>query len=98
MHSGGSLQIWRDYLRTDARSIGIDIDERCIMMDDKGFEIWTSDQQAQGFRKGVTTTIRKIDVLLDDSGRMMEQQLVTFPDKVSELHPILNNYWQTYCC
>lgn len=68
------------------------------MMNDNRFESWASDQQDQDLWRESPTTVRKIDFLLDDRGGAMEQQLVTFLDKVNELQPILNNYCQTYCC
>ncbi len=87
IQNGGSLQMWRDYFGEDARIIGIDIDERCRIMEKEGFEIWIGNQEDPAFWKKFRESVNKVDVLLDDGGHTMQQQLVTF----EEMFPVISD-------
>ena len=93
VQNGGSLQMWRDYFGSDARIIGIDIDERCKMMEKEGFEIWIGNQEDPAFWKEFKRSVSKIDVLLDDGGHTMKQQLVTF----QEMFPTISEQGYYIC-
>lgn len=93
VQNGGSLQMWRDYFGPNARLIGIDIDERCKMMESEGFEIWIGDQADPAFWKEFNRSVKSIDVLLDDGGHTMEQQLITF----KEMFPVISEQGYYIC-
>lgn len=75
---GGSLQMWRKYFGPQARIIGIDIDERCRVMEEEGFEVFIGSQEDPKFWQTFLAEIGEIDILLDDGGHRMQQQIVTF--------------------
>ena len=83
VQNGGSLQMWRKYFGKKARYIGVDIDPRCKILEKDGFEIYIGDQEDRNFLKMLTKVIGKIDVLIDDGGHTMGQQIATF----EELYP-----------
>lgn len=93
IQNGGSLQMWRDYFGKDARIIGIDIDERCKVMEQEGFEIWIGDQADPCFWGEFRKSINKIDIFLDDGGHTMQQQLTTF----KEMFPVISNQGYYVC-
>ena len=74
---GGSLLMWRDYLGSDARIIGVDFDPAAVKMRDKGFEIFIGDQSSPDFWQNFFTTVGDIDVLLDDGGHTNKHQIST---------------------
>lgn len=78
IQNGGSLQMWRKFFGPEAKIIGIDIDPKCKALETEGFEIWIGNQADPNFWAEFTNKHPSIDVVLDDGGHTMEQQIVTF--------------------
>jgi hypothetical protein len=78
VQNGGSAQMWRDYFGPQATIIGVDVDPRCKALESEGFEIWLGDQADPGFWRGFLEKHPHIDIVLDDGGHKMRQQIVTF--------------------
>ena len=75
---GGSLQMWKDYFGDRAKIYGIDIDPRCKSFEEKNIEIFIGSQSDKKFLKDVIEKIPKLDILIDDGGHSMKQQIVSF--------------------
>lgn len=75
--NGGSLFMWRDFLGSKARIIGIDFNPNALKWEKYGFEIHVGDQSDPQFWKKFFRKTGNIDVLLDDGGHTNEQQIVT---------------------
>lgn len=75
---GGSLQMWKDYFGDKAKIYGIDIDPRCKSFEEKNIEIFIGSQSDKKFLKEVIQKIPKVDILIDDGGHSMKQQIVSF--------------------
>jgi cephalosporin hydroxylase len=101
---GGSLQMWRDYFGPKARIVGVDIDERCAALAGSGAEVVIGDQADPGFLRALADKVGPVDVLIEDGGHTMEQQLTTFAEMwpvvrdggvylVEDLH---TSYWAEY--
>ncbi len=84
---GGSLQMWKHYFGNKAVIYGIDIDADCRVFEEKNVHILIGSQSDRDFLRKVKNTIPKIDILIDDGGHTMKQQIVTF----EELFPHVNN-------
>lgn len=84
---GGSLQMWRDYFGDAARIIGVDIDPRCEQYSEPGIEIYIGDQDDRSFLKELITKVGSVDVVIDDGGHMMTQQVRTF----EEVYPFVRD-------
>lgn len=82
---GGSLQMWRKYFGRRARIVGVDIDGRTRNLAEPGIEIFIGDQSDRRFLSDLARRVGTADIILDDGGHMMDQQLVTF----DELWPIV---------
>ena len=80
---GGSLEMWRHYFGPGARIVGIDRDLRCRDFQHDGIEVLIGDQADRAFLAEVRRRVPHIDILIDDGGHTMEQQIVTF----EELYP-----------
>ena len=75
---GGSLQMWHDYFGPGCRVIGIDIDPRCRQFAAADTEIMIGDQNDRQFLASVRERVPHIDILIDDGGHGMTQQITTF--------------------
>ena len=78
VQNGGSAHMWRDYFGPQATIIGVDVDPRCKALEAEGFEIWTGDQADPRFWEGFREKHPQLDVVLDDGGHAMVQQIVSF--------------------
>lgn len=79
---GGSLHLWRDYLGPDAKIYAIDINPAVKRLEKEvDATIFIGDQDDAAFLKRVAAHIRresgKVDVVLDDGGHTMTQQLTS---------------------
>lgn len=75
---GGSLQMWKDYFGPKAKIYGIDINPACKQFEDEQITILIGDQSDKVFLEQVKAQIPSIDILLDDGGHTMDQQINTF--------------------
>lgn len=75
---GGSLQMWRKYFGRKARIIGVDINPKCKMLEEKGIEIYIGDQGDKKFLNKLMKEIGPVDVVIEDGGHFMKQQINTF--------------------
>jgi cephalosporin hydroxylase len=83
VNQGGSLQMWRSYFGRRARIYGVDIDPRCARLGGRRIKVFIGDQEDRAFLRSIADEIGPIDVLVDDGGHTMGQQLATF----EELYP-----------
>lgn len=74
---GGSLFMWRKWLGSKARIVGIDLNPSAKKWEDHGFEVYIGDQGDPHFWGSVLEKVGPIDALLDDGGHQSFQQIVT---------------------
>lgn len=84
---GGSLQMWRHYFGEGATIVGIDVDPRCEQFADQGTTIIIGDQADRGFLASLRGRYPRIDILIDDGGHTMAQQIATFEELYLHVHP-----------
>lgn len=77
---GGSLQMWKDYFGENVVIYGIDVNPRCKELEEKNIEIFIGSQADKEFLRGIKEKIPMVDILIDDGGHTMEQQIVTFEE------------------
>lgn len=82
---GGSLQLWKAYFGPQARIYGIDIDPRCKQFEEENVHIIIGDQGDRSFLRQLKQEIPRPDILIDDGGHLMHQQIATF----EELYPFV---------
>ncbi|MDQ6725223.1 MAG: class I SAM-dependent methyltransferase [Actinomycetota bacterium] len=101
---GGSLQMWKHYLGPDARIVGVDINPTCTTLAEPQIEIVIGDQDDRAFLAGLRDRLGPVEVVIDDGGHRMSQQIATFEELfpavvaggvylVEDLH---TSYWEDY--
>ena len=78
VQNGGSVQMWKNYFGKDAQIVGIDIDERCKQFEEEGITIEIGSQEDENFWQAFKEKYPRVDILLDDGGHTMNQQITTF--------------------
>jgi len=77
---GGSLQMWKDYFGRKAKIYGVDINPDCKQLEEDRISIFIGDQGDKNFLTALKKNIPKIDILVDDGGHEMKQQIITFEE------------------
>ena len=101
---GGSLQMWKHYFGPRARIIGVDINPDCAAFAGPQVEIVIGDQEDRSFLRHLAHRIGPIDVVIEDGGHTMRQQIHTFEELwpsvkiggtflIEDLH---TSYWDSY--
>jgi hypothetical protein len=83
VYQGGSLQMWKNYFGPKAKIFGIDINPHCKKLEEEQIEIIIGDQEDRIFLKSLTKIIPKIDIMIDDGGHTMRQQINTYEELFS---------------
>ena len=84
---GGSLPMWHHYFGPETRVIGVDIDPACRQFEDAGTTIIIGDQADRDFLAIVRERVPRIDILIDDGGHTMAQQITTFEELYPHIQP-----------
>jgi hypothetical protein len=98
---GGSLQMWKAYFGEGCTVIGLDIDPACKKLEEPGIQVHIGSQSDRKFLRELKTKIPKVDILIDDGGHTMVQQIVTYEelfDHISEdgvylVEDLHTSYW-----
>ena len=77
---GGSLRMWKNYFGDKAKIYGIDINPKCKQFEEENVEIFIGSQSDRKFLKELKTKIPPVDILIDDGGHTMKQQIVSFEE------------------
>ncbi|GAA4692896.1 class I SAM-dependent methyltransferase [Nocardioides conyzicola] len=101
---GGSLQMWRNYFGRKVRLYGVDIDPRCARLGGRYATIFIGDQEDRAFLQSIADEIGPVDVLIEDGGHTMGQQIATFEvfypqmstDGVYLVEDLHTSYWKSF--
>jgi cephalosporin hydroxylase len=104
VYQGGSLNMWRNYFGEEALLYAIDIKEECKQFESDNTKIFIGSQEDRTFLKYVKSQIPKIDILIDDGGHTMTQQIVSFEelyehvkdDGIYICEDLHTSYWSDY--
>lgn len=104
VYKGGSLQMWKHYFGPQARIVGVDINPECAAYAEENVEVLIGNQEDRTFLRSLRERIPVIDVLIDDGGHMMTQQIITFEelfphvarDGVYLCEDLHTSYWPEY--
>lgn len=75
---GGSIELWKKFFGKGLRYYGIDINPGCKQFEEENVSIFIGSQEDPVFLKNVVAQIPDIDILIDDGGHTMNQQIVSF--------------------
>lgn len=101
---GGSLKMWKDYFGEQCKIIGVDINEECKKYKEDQVEIEIGSQDNKYFWDYIKEKYPHIDIILDDGGHTMKQQIFTFselfpslaPDGVYMCEDVYTSYWPVW--
>ena len=82
---GGSMQMWKHYFGASAKVFGVDINPNFKQFEEPGVQIHIGDQGDRTFLRSLAKALPPIDILIDDGGHTMQQQIRTF----EELFPLV---------
>lgn len=75
---GGSLQMWKHYFGKDSKIYGVDINPQCKILEQDQITILIGDQSDKHFLSSLAKKLLRIDIVIDDGGHTMKQQINTF--------------------
>lgn len=84
---GGSLQMWKNYFGDKAKIYGIDINPNCKEVEEENITIMIGSQSDREFLRKVKSEIPPIDILIDDGGHTMLQQIVSYEELFDHIKP-----------
>ncbi|MBO0925283.1 class I SAM-dependent methyltransferase [Cellulomonas sp. zg-ZUI199] len=87
VYRGGGLAMWRQYFGPEAVIVGADIDEAAARATAGRFVVELGDQSDPAFLRRLHERHGPFDVVIDDGGHTMEQQIVT----AQTLFPLIND-------
>ena len=82
---GGSLGMWKQYFGPGVKLFGVDINPECKRFETEDIKIFIGDQSDRAFLQRLGREVGRIDVLIEDGGHMMDQQIATF----EEMFPVV---------
>ena len=80
VYEGGSLQLWKKCFGEASHIYGVDVNPLCKEFEkkDENIKVYIGDQGDRNFLQTLSDDISTIDILIDDGGHTMEQQIATF--------------------
>jgi 23S rRNA U2552 (ribose-2'-O)-methylase RlmE/FtsJ len=101
---GGSLSMWQSYFGKGAKIIGVDINHECKRFETDNIQVFIGSQGDKDFLEQLKGKIPKVDILIDDGGHEMKQQILTFKhlfhhvkeDGVYLCEDCHTSYWPKY--
>jgi methyltransferase family protein len=87
VYRGGGLDMWSRYLGPEAKLVGLDIDEAAVRAVRGRFPVVLGDQQDPEVLLAVNEQYGPFDIVIDDGGHTMQQQITT----AETLFPLLTD-------
>jgi hypothetical protein len=75
---GGSIQLWKKYFGPKAHIYAIDVNPECKKLEEENTTIFIGSQSDRRFLNEILPTLPELDIIIDDGGHMMKQQIVSF--------------------
>ncbi|TRZ56840.1 MAG: class I SAM-dependent methyltransferase [Rhodocyclaceae bacterium] len=104
VYHGGSLQMWKNYFGPKAKIIGVDINPQCKAFEEANITIEIGSQEDPDFLRKLAATHGPFDIVLDDGGHTMRQQIVSFQELYPQVRPnglyvcedLHTSYWNNW--
>ncbi|PZF71053.1 class I SAM-dependent methyltransferase [Taibaiella soli] len=101
---GGSLEMWKQYFGAGSMFYAMDIIPECKMFERENVKIFIGSQGDPQYLNSILGDIPPLDILLDDGGHFVKDQIVTFNllwDKVKDgglyvCEDLHTSYWYSY--
>ena len=104
VYQGGSLKMWQDYFGKEAKIFAIDTNPLCKRFENENIKIFIGSQDDREFLKYVKSQMPPLDILIDDRGHTMNQQIVSFEELFEQIkadgvylcEDLHTSYWESY--
>ncbi len=104
LSQGGSIDMWKEYFGTNLNFYGVDINPDNKSFEEQNVKIFIGSQTDKKFLQDLKSTIPPLDILIDDGGHTMEQQINTFevlfdlvkPGGIYLCEDVQTSYWKLY--
>ena len=105
---GGSLEMWNSYFNGKCQIYGIDIDRKCLnvpnVLEADNIKIEIGDQNDRNFWKKFLKDKPKFDIVIEDGGHTMSQQIVTYEELIDHVsdngvylcEDLHTSYWKNW--
>lgn len=101
---GGSLQMWQDYFGDKVHIYAVDINPECKKLETERIKVFIGSQEDRSFLRKLRSEIPTLDILIDDGGHSMKQQIFTFEELYTHVkeegiylcEDIHTSYWKPY--
>ena len=87
IYSGGSLGMWKAYFGPRCRVYGVDIEPACKVYEGEDVEVFVGDQADRAFWADFKERVPSLDVVIDDGGHLVNQQVATLEELLPHLRP-----------
>jgi|LakMenE18May11ns_1017448.scaffolds.fasta_scaffold9958636_10 FkbM family methyltransferase len=85
VENGGSLEMWKNYFGPKVKIYGVDINTNCKIYEEEQIEIFIGSQDDEEFLESLKTKIPKLDIIIDDGGHTMSQQIITYEHMIDHM-------------
>jgi hypothetical protein len=79
--------MWRSYFGPQSQIYGVDIEPACKAYESESMKVFIGDQADRSFWQRVKQQVPDLDVVIDDGGHALEQQVVTLEELLPHLRP-----------
>ena len=101
---GGSLEMWNHYFGGNVNIYAVDINPECKKFETDNIKIFIGSQEDPTFLRNLKASLPRLDLLIDDGGHTMKQQIVTFEhlydhivdDGIYLCEDTHTSYWKRY--
>jgi 23S rRNA U2552 (ribose-2'-O)-methylase RlmE/FtsJ len=87
VHSGGSLEMWKEYFGPGCHIYGVDIEPACQIYESPEVDIFIGDQADPSFWKDFVKKVPHVDIVIDDGGHRIFQQVATLEALLPHIRP-----------
>lgn len=101
---GGSINLWKQYFGDKVEIYAIDINPLCKSFEQENVKIFIGSQEDKSFLNSVLQSMPNPDIIIDDGGHSMTQQITSFEmlfpflktNGVYFLEDLHSSYWYNY--
>ncbi len=101
---GGSLELWKKYFGEGVNIYAMNVNPECKKFEDEQVKIFIGSQSDPEFLKSIIKSIPNLDIIIDDGGHTMKQQIISFKvlykhllsDGVYLCEDTHTSYWYEY--
>ena len=104
LSQGGSIDMWKEYFGPKLNFYGVDINPESKAFEEEKVKIFIASQDSKSDLEKLKASLPQVDILIDDGGHTMKQQINTFevlfdlvkPGGIYLCEDVHTSYWKLY--